>query len=132
MRLSRAVVGTQLLLVGLSCLGLKARMVMAWRDVQAPPATSVDHRYRELRDSLRSSGQTRVGYWSDLPDGEMRFMQAQYALAPILLDRGVRSRYVVADLSDRERIREVCVRLELGLKREYPEALALLEAAPEP
>ena len=97
----------------------------------------IDVRYRDLLRVLPPD--PKLGYISDLvPAGASLaqfcefYYQAQYALAPRVLELSSRPRYVVANLVDPSRLEALCRLHSLRPIAVFPHGVTFLEHRPEP
>jgi hypothetical protein len=103
----------------------------------------IDVRYRDLLRVLPPD--PKLGYISNLTPADVVrlndassvqfyefYFQAQYALAPRVLEHSTRPRYVVANLVDPSRLESLCRLHSLRPIAVFPHGVALLEHRPEP
>jgi hypothetical protein len=80
-------------------------------------------RYRELRRLLPPHGV--VGYLTDKPDAVVTYYLAQYALAPLVLERGAIRPVVVGNFFEPAAAGALAARLGLVLQRDLGEGVML-------
>jgi hypothetical protein len=80
-------------------------------------------RFRELRRLLPPHGV--VGYLTDKPDAVVSYFLAQYALAPLVLERGAARPVVVGNFFEPPAAGPLAARLGLVLQRDLGEGVML-------
>jgi hypothetical protein len=85
-------------------------------------------RFRELRRLLPPHGV--VAYLSDKPDATASYFLAQYALAPLVLERGATRPVVVGNFFEPAAAGALAARLGLALQRDLGEGVMLFTASP--
>jgi len=93
----------------------------------ADTASAADARYADLRQALPPVRVT-FGYVSDLT-GDAAFFQAQYALAPVLLERGTGHDLILGNFSSPAAIEKAVAEQHLSVYRDLGNGVLLLKKA---
>jgi hypothetical protein len=96
-----------------------------------PHSVSIfENRFVTIKKQLARSGCTRIGYVTDIPEGDSNwltwFFRTQYALAPILIDDSTEPSLVIANLRDPSSIAHILRDTHLSLLSDYGNGVILL------